>query len=229
MKLLATKGDQIARLNIKSSPAERPKILEIELLNKLGKKTTEKFSYGQTVLARVHCLHMERRRIYVTLWEDDVAGGGHSEGNKKNEIKTLSGIVESGVADVEFLLSPSFAKIANKGGVEADKIHEYYVTTNFDTKIMASKNVNVNDIETPIAPFRGRAPINQNKARTPAPTKAVTGKSEITKVHITDAAGHDITGVFKDKQIKVWIDSVGLIGKEIRLKLYDKDYVADDY
>jgi GH24 family phage-related lysozyme (muramidase) len=244
IRILARRGEDVARLNVTTHPAEKPKIENVELLDKSGKKPTEPLSYGQTVKARVHCLHMEKHKVYVTLWEDDAPKGGHNKANEKNIIQTLSGVVKNGKADVDFLLRPSFAKIAKKDGAE-DKIHEYYVTTDFNKEKIASNNVNVNDLEAPVAPFKGKVPVQQQaaakpKASLPQPTQSKTKapatgsssapkvKAEITRVHITDTAGRAISGVFKDKEIKVWIDSKGLIDKEIRLKLYDEDGISDD-
>ncbi len=226
IRILAKKGDQTARLDIKAHPANAPKINSIELLDKSGKKPSKPLSYGQTLKARIHCLHMDNHKVYASLWEEAAAKGEKNASKEKNIIITLSSTVKKGVADIDFVLRPSAGNIAKLKS--KNEIHEYFVTSAFDPSNLSSNKVDVNVLETPIAPFRGKAPVNQNKAKTTVPTKVATGKSEITKVHITDTAGHDITGVFKDKQIKVWIDSIGLIGKEIRLKLYDKDYVADD-
>lgn len=241
IRILARRGDEVARLNIKSHPAEKPKIDSIELLDKNGKKPQKPLSYGQTLKARVHCLHMEKRKVNVTLWEDDAAGSGHDKANTKNIIETLSGVVKNGKADVNFLLRPSIAKIARKSKDEG-KVHEYYVTTDFNKEKIASNNVNVNDLEVPVAPYKRKIPVQQpaqpkTAVQKPVQEKTNTSgssvqapktKAEITNVHLTDTAGHKIQGTFKEKQIKVWIDSKGLIGKEIRLKLYDEDGISDD-
>jgi len=241
IRILARRGDEIARLNIKSHPAENPKIDSIELLDKNGKKPEKSLSYGQTLKARVHCLHMEKRKINVTLWEDDADGGGHDKANTKNILQILPGIVKNGKADVNFLLRPSFAKTAKKSKDEG-KVHEYYVTTDFNNGKIASNNVDVNDLEVPVAPYKRKIPVQQpaqpkTAVQKPVQEKANTSgssaqvpkaKAEITNVHLTDTAGHKIQGAFKEKQIKVWIDSNGLIGKEIRLKLYDEDGISDD-
>lgn len=244
IRILARRGDDVTRLNITPHPAEKPKIESIELLDKNGQKPVKPLSYGQTLKARVHCLHMEKQKIFVTLWEDDAIGAGHNKANEKNIIQTLSAVVKNGKADVEFLLKPSFAKIANKSKDEG-AIHEYYVTTDFNKDKIASNNVNVNDLDAPVAPYKSKVSIQksaptkpktsstepvQSKTETPSSGSSSTSKTkaEITNVHFTDTAGHAISGVFKDKQIKVWIDSKGLIGKEIRLKLYDEDGISND-
>ena len=232
IRIMATKGDNVARIDIKTQSADKPKINNIELLDKSGNKPSAPLSYGQILKARVHCLHMEKRKVFVTLWEDDADGAGHNKANEKNLLDTRSGIVKDGIVDIDFLLKPSFAKIAKKSKDEG-KIHEYYVTTDFDNEKLASKNVNVKDLETPVEPYKRKttppqqpaktAPTQPAKPKTPTSNAPTTPKCEISKVHITDTADRPIKGVFKDKQIKVWIDSKELIGKEVRLRLYDHD------
>lgn len=240
IRLLARKGEKVARLDIKPLPAH-PKIDHIELLDKNGSKITERLAYGQTVKARVFCLNMEKRRVHVTLWEDDVKGAGHSKANEKNFIETRSAIVNFGKADIDFLLKPSFAKIATKGGSENDKIHEYYVTAEYDREKTASNNVNVNAPETPIAPYKGKTTamvpsvnnktVSQPKKELPKSDKTAAPaapKGKVNRVNVTDTSGHAIKGIFREKQIKVWINSSNLIGKDVRLKLFDDDYGKDD-
>ena len=239
IRIMASKGDQVARIDIQAQPADKPKIESIELIDKSGKKVSAPLSYGQTLKARVHCLHMERRKVYVTLWEDDAKGAGHNKANEKNMLEMRSGIVKDGIVDIDFLLKPSFAKIA-KMSKDEGKIHEYYVTTDFDDKKLASKNVNVNDVETPVAPYKGKTTtppqqptkttptVQTTKPKTSASGAQTSPKGAITKVHITDTANHAIKGVFKEKQLKVWIVSNGLVGKEIRLRLYDEDLISND-
>ncbi|SHM88031.1 glycoside hydrolase family protein [Flavobacterium saccharophilum] len=239
IRLLARKGEKVARLDIKPLPAH-PKIDHVELLDKNGSKITGRLAYGQTVKARVFCLNMEKRRVHVTLWEDDVKGARHSKDNEKNFIETRSAIVHFGKADIDFLLSPSFAKIATKGGPENDKIHEYYVTAEYNREKTASNNVNVNAPEAPVAPYKSKTrpklppsntTANQPKKELPKsdkPPVAAPAKGNINSVNITDTSGHAIKGRLREKQIKVWINSSNLIGKEVRIKLFDDDYGKDD-
>ncbi|MFH6966955.1 hypothetical protein [Flavobacterium sp. FlaQc-28] len=237
IRILARRGEDVARLNITSHPAEKPKIESIELLDKNGQKPAKPLSYGQTLKARVHCLHMEKHKVSVTLWEDDAAGAGHNKANEKNLIQTLSGVVKNGKADVDFLLRPSFAKIAKQNGPEEGKIHEYYVTVDFNKNKIASNNVNVNDVEAPVAPFKAKTtpkeaekPTIPSKKDSPKQDAAGTKKEKgrINSVNLTDTAGNKIKGTFKEKQIKVWINSTGLKGKDISLKLYDEDVASND-
>ncbi|KAF2081593.1 hypothetical protein [Flavobacterium sharifuzzamanii] len=237
IRILARRGEDVARLNVTSHPAEKPKIESIELLDKNGQKPAKPLSYGQTLKARLHCLHMEKHKVSVTLWEDDAAGAGHNKANEKNLIQTLSGVVANGKADVDFLLRPSFAKIAKQNGPEEGKIHEYYVTVDFNKNKIASNNVNVNDIEAPVAPYKGKTtPKEAEKPTIPSKkdspkqdaSDAKKEKGRINSVNLTDTAGNKIKGTFREKQIKVWINSTGLKGKDVSLKLYDEDVASND-
>jgi hypothetical protein len=129
----------------------------------------------QILKARVHCLHIERRTVYATLWEDDVAGVGHDKANEKNKMKTLSGTVKGGIADIDFVLDPDFAKIADavkaKGDADEGKTHEYYVTAEILNKKTASKNTNVANPGYKDTTAKPAAPKKQTPARKKGPSK----------------------------------------------------------
>lgn len=181
IRILAKRGEQVARLDIKPHKAESPKIDSIEFLDKNGNKPTKPFAYGQTLKARVHCLHMERRTVYATLWEDDAKGSGHNKANEKNKMKTLPGIVKGGIADIDFVLEPDFAKIADaikaKGDADEGKTHEYYVTAEILNKKTASKNTNVANPGDKATTAKPATP----KKETPAQKKGPSKKQEKEK------------------------------------------------
>jgi predicted chitinase len=176
IRIHARKGEEFARIEIKPHNAEQPKIDSIEFLDKFGNKPTQPFAYSQSLKARVHCLHMEKRTIYATLWEDDAAGAGHSKANEKNKMITLPGTVKDGVADIDFFLNPDFAKIADaikaKGDSSEGKTHEYYVTAEFLNKITASNNTNVANPNDKTATAKPAIP----KKQTPAQKKGLSKK-----------------------------------------------------
>ncbi|WP_281237910.1 glycosyl hydrolase 108 family protein [Flavobacterium praedii] len=200
IRILAKKGEQTARLDVKPHNAESPKIDSIEFLDKNGNKPTKPFAYGQILKARVHCLHMERRTVYATLWEDDAAGAGHNKANEKNKMKTLPGIVKNGIADIDFVLEPDFAKIANavkaKSDADEGKTHEYYVTAEILNKKTASTNTNVANPSYKDTTAKPGTP----KKETPAQKKGPSKKQEKEK-----SIGDEITdwweGLFKVKPI----------------------------
>jgi muramidase (phage lysozyme) len=186
IRILAKRGEQTARLDLKPHNAESPKIDSIEFLDKNGNKPTKPFAYGQTLKARVHCLHMENRRVYATLWEDDAAGTGHDKANEKNKMKTLPGTVKGGIADIDFVLEPDFAKIANaikaKGDSSEGKTHEYYVTAEILNTKTASKNTNVSNPSYKDTTAKPATP----KKQTPAQKKGPSKKREKEKSFLED-------------------------------------------
>jgi predicted chitinase len=214
IRILAKKGEQTARLDVKPHNAESPKIDSIEFLDKQGKKPSKPLAYGQTLKARVHCLHMERRTVYATLWEDN-------DKSKENyKIETRFGTVIDGIVDIDFRLRPSAAK----AGLDKDKTHKYYVTTVVNNKNMPSNPVNVKELEAPVPPYKKKTPIQQPNT----PTAPISTNSGVGNVYITDINGQPIQGTYKSKKLKVWIVSKGLQGKEIKLTIYDEDVTTND-
>lgn len=187
IRILAKRGEQIARLDIKSHPAEIPKIQSIELLDINGKKPTQPLAYGQTLKARVHCLHLDRQRIYATLWEDDADGGGHNKLNEKNKAKMLPGIVKNGIADIDFVLTPDFKKIANARNANEGQTHEYYVTAEiFQQEKTSSPNLNVNNSD--YQPQTKKQPV---KKILPAETKGKSKKDNKGIPHPAEGKKYD--------------------------------------
>jgi hypothetical protein len=213
IRILAKKGEQTARLDVKPHNAESPKIDSIEFLDKQGKKPTIPLAYGQTLKARIHCLHMERRKVYATLCEDN-------DKSKENIIiETRFGTVIDGIVDIDFTLRPSGAH----PGLNKDESHKYYVTTVVNNKNMPSNPVNAKELEAPVPPYKKKTPLQQPNT----PTAAVAANG-VGNVYITDINGQPIQGTYKSKKLKVWIESKGLQGKEIKLTIYDEDVTTND-
>jgi hypothetical protein len=165
---------------------------------------------------------MERRTVYATLWEDDVAGVGHDKANEKNKMKTLSGIVKGGIADIDFVLDPDFAKIADavkaKGDADEGKTHEYYVTAEILNKKTASKNTNVANPNYKNATVKPAVP----KKQTPAQKKGLSKKQEKT---IVDDVIDWWEGIFNVKPIIVPnpIDFINSV-----LKVFTPDKIPEE-
>jgi GH24 family phage-related lysozyme (muramidase) len=214
IRIIAQKGEQTARIDIKTHKAESPKIDSIEFLNKQGQKPSKPLAYGQTLKARVHCLHMERRTVYATLWEDD------DKSKENNKIETRFGTVIDGIVDIDFTLRPSAAKAR----LNKDTTHKYFVTTVVNNKNMPSNPVNVKELEVPVPPYKKKTPIQQPNT----PTAPISTNNGVGNVYITDINGQPVKGTFKSKKLKVWIESKGLQGKEIKLTIYDEDLTTND-
>ena len=149
LRIKAEINELSARIDIKPQNAECPRILAIDLLDSQGNKPIKQFTYGEWFIARIHAIHMERRRIFTTLWEDDSKGSGHNKAN--TFIKSETGIVKDGIADIKFFLDPGNVWLANAklapGDQNEGKNHEYYVTAEFffngSPHNLASSNTNV--------------------------------------------------------------------------------------
>lgn len=149
LRIKAEINELSARIDIKPQNAEYPRILAIDLLDSQGNKPIKQFAYGGWFIARIHAIHMERRRIFATLWEDDSKGSGHNKAN--TFIKSETGIVKEGIADIKFFLDPSNVWLANAklapGDQNEGKNHEYYITAEFffngSPHNLASNNINV--------------------------------------------------------------------------------------
>jgi hypothetical protein len=144
IRMLVDANGEKAVLDIKTKSNAESKILHVEILDNLGKKPTELFSYGETITARVHCLNMEKFRINVTLWEND--------GGKKDlsdiSIETKEANVLNGIADVKFTFDPSKVWLANAKTAPNESnegaFHEYYVTAEFYKKVSKpTQDINV--------------------------------------------------------------------------------------
>lgn len=152
IKLIAKRGNDEAILYIKTQKSIERKIVHVDFLDENWNKPTRPFAYGDKLIARVHCVNLNKCAGSVTLWEDDAPGSGHSIINKNNKVITLPIFIEEGKAEAKFFLAPDFAKIANSQVAHGDKdegeFHEYYVTVEiFNQKTFESENVNIKNPE----------------------------------------------------------------------------------
>lgn len=229
-------------------PAEKREILNIKLSDVNNKPITKPLAYGNYVNVHVETTGMKGEDIYISLWEDDAKGGGHSSENKGNCIikdkKTKVG--SKGVAFEQFLLKPDFKKIANahlaKGDKNEGSTHEYYATAYAPGLSKASGNANVlnpdyhterkketedhlKDKKTkpkPTVPdYKG--PVGSKRAPQKPNPPANSTPVGISSIYITDDQGNKITKSAYGKKIRVYIDSSGLTGKKVRLWLYEHD------
>lgn len=171
--LLDINGEK-AVLDIRTKQAVESKIMFVELLDSNKKKPTQLFKYGQTIIARVHCVNMEKFPVSVTLWEDD--GGKGKENAADLKVDEKKGNVLDGIVDVEFYLDPAKVWLANvkpdANALSEGAFHEYYVTAEFYNKVSKpSNNVDVINPDYKDDPY----------AQIPAPTKSDTETKKQTQ------------------------------------------------
>lgn len=233
-------------VNVEAS--EKAEILSVKISDVNNNPISGPLAYGQTINAHVETTGLKGQFIYVSLWEDDAAGDGHSSENEKNLVD--DGKVEvgdKGVAHKQFVLKPDFKKIANahlaKGDSSEGSTHEYYVTAFASGETKASANINVRnpDFQSerkketedhlgdkkqppkgPTPPFQKKVPVQQPKMPV-AP--AATVKVGVSSVTFSDMNGRPLSGTIKQSALRVTIKSSGLKGKEIRFRLYEEDLI----
>ncbi|WP_428231637.1 glycoside hydrolase family 19 protein [Flavobacterium sp.] len=188
IRMLVDVNGEKAILEIKPQKTFEAKILNVELLDNNYKVPTKPFLYGDWIIARVHCVAMERFPLTVTLWEDDEGKTKQNTTNLKIEIKKAN--VLNGKADVPFFLNPSHAWLANaklaSGDNNEGEFHEYYVTAEIFKKVskrIISKNTNVPNPEYTPQPIIPKQVI-------PAEQKGPS-KKETKGIAISDKKVHD--------------------------------------
>lgn len=229
--------------------AEKREILNIKVSDSKNQPIKGPLAYGQDINVHVETTGMKGEYVYISLWEDDVNGSGHSSSqNSKNKVikdkKSLVGT--KGVAHEIFKIEPDFKKIANaylsKGDSSEGSTHEYYVTAYASGESKASPNINVRNPDyqkkrkeetqdhlgdkktkpKPSVPdYKG--PVGSKRAPqnpNPTQTKSQVG---ISSIYITDGSGNKITKSVFGNKIRVYIESSGLKGKKVRLWLYEHD------
>ncbi|WP_409416328.1 glycoside hydrolase family 104 protein [Flavobacterium sp. PS2] len=171
IKLSVEVNGEKAIFDIKPLRASQAKIVHVDLLNANLSKPTKPFVYGDWIVARVHCVGMDRFSIKATLWEDD---GGKTKQNTTNvRIQEKIGNVLNGIADVSFYLDPSNAWLANMKLAEGDtnegEYHEYYVTAEFlERKLKRVPSLNTN---VPNPDYKPEVVIKQTPAEKKGPSK----------------------------------------------------------
>ncbi len=146
--LHAPEGKEPMSLVVKPQKNDAPKtasrdILGVRLTYQDGSAISKTLSYQDRLRATAKCQNLQGEYIIFELWEDDESGSGH---NRKNQsiIKSPPISVDSrGYARWDFTLLKTFISLAQKREGD-DKKHEYYVTAEYNGKILeGSKNVNV--------------------------------------------------------------------------------------
>ncbi|WP_267403914.1 MULTISPECIES: N-acetylmuramoyl-L-alanine amidase [unclassified Chryseobacterium] len=134
-------------LMIKLLPGTDKKITRVDLfkIDNTPIKEDTILKYNQSIKVKVYTQNMLGEKMKLSLYEDDVNGGGHNKRNEQNKVAEITKkLNEKGFLWHEFKLNPNFAKIANAmmDGSQ-DKLHEYYVVVEAAEHTSVSKNVEV--------------------------------------------------------------------------------------
>lgn len=222
----------------KSEENEKPKernIIGIKLTHQDGSNVTKVLSYRDQLRAVAKCQNLEGQSLIFTLWEDDEAKNGH---NSKNQYITKSPPVKvdaKGNARWNFGLFNTYIALANKR--EDDKEHhEYYVTAEYNGKLNASNNVNVNNPDSKV-PVRRTPPKPPIKPRTDSPkasTKPASknnqsdNKGIVKNLKLVDEKGKAFSKRPKfGENIMLIIDAQNVKGLQYNLRLWESDYVGE--
>jgi hypothetical protein len=126
---------------------EKREIVRVDMENIDGKPIPkgEKFHYGKVVNTVIHTTGMVGELLHVEMWEDDAIGAGHSDENRYNKVQEqLVFVGEKGVAEVRFVISNAYRKIATAHNAYEGKTHEYYIIAYANERpITASGNINI--------------------------------------------------------------------------------------
>lgn len=229
--------------NENPKPTAKKEILGVSLTYQDGSKITKTLNYQDRLRATAKCQALEGENIIFYLWEDDEKNSGH---NKKNQFIEKSPIIQvdsKGYARWDFTLLRTFISLAQKREDE-DKKHEYYVTAEYNGKILNnSGNVNVNNPEprikiTPKSSSSEAKPktpptVNKPKPQPDSPKGSTHQGSKnnqpdkkgiIKSIKLTDLKGN----AFKKRpkfgeRIQLVIDGKDIKGKSYRLKIWEDD------
>jgi hypothetical protein len=126
---------------------EKREIVRVDMENINGDSIPkgEKFSYGKVVNSVAHTTGMVGELLHFEMWEDDAIGAGHSDENRYNKVAEQFVVVGiNGVAEVRFVISRTFSKIATAHNAYEGRTHEYYIIAYAnETPVMASSNINI--------------------------------------------------------------------------------------
>lgn len=211
-------------------------ITDVLLSYEDGSKITKTLSYKDRLKASARCDGMEGERIIFKLWEDDQEKAGH---NKNNQFIAKSPPVEVnkyGKASYIFPLYSTYISIANKREDDKKK-HEYYITAEYNGKLDASQNVNVNNPE-----YKQPAPKTISTPKTKVSPKKDTpkfpssssgkrqsdSKGKITNAEFVDGHGNKLSKSKIGNHVSVKITSQDMKDKVVVLRIWEDDTIKDD-
>lgn len=207
-------------------------ILGVSLTYEDGSEIKKPLSYRDRLKATAKCEGMEGEMVVFSLWEDDADKAGH---NKNNQFITKSPPTEInkyGKAVWTFPLNSTFISLANKREDDR-KQHEYYVTVEYNGKLDASGNVNVDnpDYKPPVSAPKAKPKSDTPKASTKpnSPNNQTDKKGNITSVKLADAKGKTFSQMPKfGETIQIIIEGKDLVGKKYNLRIWEHDLIGDN-
>lgn len=201
-------------------------ILGVSLTYYDGSKITKALNYMDRLKAVAKCQGLEGLKVVFTLWEDDEDKDGH---NTKNQYITKSPemkVDSKGYARWNFTLFNTYINLANKREDEKKK-HEYYVTAEYNGKLRASRNTNVNNPEYKLPVPKPKQNSPKTSTNPSSPNNQADPKGYVTKIELYDKDLKKITTrpQFGDI-IQLLIEAKNVGGLNYTLKLWEHDYAG---
>jgi len=164
IRMLVEKNGEKALLEIQTHKTTNPSIVKVDLLDGNYNIPTKPFAYGETIIARVHCVDMEMLQAKVTLWEDN--GDKNNAISSNLIIESKQGNILNGICEISFYLNPMNAWRVNANNANEGEMHEYYVTAEIFTKkynTATTKNTNVANPQYIPSPAEQKGPSNKDQ------------------------------------------------------------------
>lgn len=215
--------------------AKEKDILGVSLTYQDGSKISKPLSYKDQLKATAKCDGMVGESIVFNLWEDDSEKAGHHKNNQYITKSPAVKVNKYGKAEWIFSLSPTFITLANKKEDEK-KQHEYYVTAEYNGRVDASGNVNVNNPEIPKpipSPSKPKPKPKENTAKFPSssssPKRNSDPKGKILSAEFVNGKGEKISSAKIGNTVSIKITSKNMVGKVVMVRIYEDDNFNDDF
>ena len=237
--------DNASSIAVKVVATEKPDITSIVLSDAKGVTLTKPLSAGQIVNAHVNTVGMTtKHKVVISLWEDE------KESHKLLQEKSVF-VGSMGVAHAQFVIPYNFVKkmealmgkassevsyhitayaLGELSSVEANKMKargEKAVLPEERKKQTQEHLENKTKTKTTTPPYKGKVTTPATKPK----TSPLAESGGISAVYFVDKAGKKITKNTTNN-LRVIVESQGLIDREINLKLWEDDtyaYSDDDF
>ncbi|WP_445722079.1 glycoside hydrolase family 19 protein [Flavobacterium sp.] len=233
--------DNASSITITVVATEQPDITSIVLSDMKGAVLTKPLAGGQIVNAHVNTVGMNsKHKVVISLWEDV------KDSHKLIEEKSVF-VGSMGVAHAQFIIPVDFKKRMDALMGKAIEETSYHITAyalGELSSVAASQMIAKG--EKPVLPSERKKQIQEHlekKTKKQTTTPPYKGKiappaakpklsplaesGGIKAVYFVDKTGKKITEN-RTSNLRVIIESQGLIDREINLKLFEDDTVTDD-